>query len=61
MGIHLLAAETAFATTGDAGDHHLVSLVEVRDGGANFVDHADTLVAQNAAFSDGGHVSFQNV
>ena len=61
MRKHALAAEFAFAAGADAGNQHAVARLERGHRRADQVDHADALVAQNAARGATGQIAFEDV
>ena len=61
MGRHAAPAEIADAAGGDAGDEHEISWVKGGDARANCLNHAHTLVSENAARGHAGNVTFQDM
>ena len=55
------SAEVADAAGGDAGDEHEISWVKGGHARADCLDHAHTLVSENAARGDAGNVAFQDM
>ena len=61
MGIHLLFAVFAFAARRDARNYDPLTLLEVADGIANFLNDADAFVAQYSAIRHGGNIALEDV
>jgi hypothetical protein len=61
MGIHLLAAETAFSAGGDAGNQNMVAFFVGCHSRADGLDNAHTFMSENASGGAGWHVTFQNM